>query len=85
MKCPHCHTPELMPTMIEEYLPAMGCGTCHGGLVSLLYYRHWAETQKEPTDAQATRSARQHSPSRHSDLMPRSAASLRHLADSVAT
>jgi Zn-finger nucleic acid-binding protein len=42
-----------MPTMIEEYLPAMGCGTCRGGLVSLLYYRHWAETQKEPADAEA--------------------------------
>jgi len=52
MKCPHCHTPDLMPTLIEEYLPAMGCSTCHGGLVSLLYYRHWAETQKEPVDAQ---------------------------------
>src|SRR4029434_1283502 len=24
----------------------MGCDTCHGSLVSLLYYRHWAETQK---------------------------------------
>jgi Zn-finger nucleic acid-binding protein len=35
--------------MIEEYLPAMGCGTCHGSLVSLLYYRHWAETQKPAT------------------------------------
>ena len=32
--------------MIEEYLPAMGCSTCNGSLVSLLYYRHWAETQK---------------------------------------
>lgn len=53
MKCPHCHSTELMPTMIEEYLPAMGCGTCRGGLVSLLYYRHWAETQKEPADAEA--------------------------------
>jgi Zn-finger nucleic acid-binding protein len=52
MKCPHCHTTDLMPTMIEEYLPAMGCGTCHGGLVSLLYYRHWAETQKEPAGEQ---------------------------------
>ena len=39
MKCPRCKTPELLPTMIEEYLPAMGCGTCHGSLVSLLYYR----------------------------------------------
>jgi Zn-finger nucleic acid-binding protein len=48
MKCPHCHTTDLAPTMIEEFLPAMGCGTCHGALVSLLYYRHWAEEQKEP-------------------------------------
>jgi hypothetical protein len=46
MKCPHCQTSDLKPTMIEEYLPAMGCATCHGSLVSLLYYRHWAETQK---------------------------------------
>jgi Zn-finger nucleic acid-binding protein len=53
MKCPHCHTPELMPTMIEESLPAMGCGTCHGALVSLLYYRHWAEQTKEADDPPA--------------------------------
>jgi Zn-finger nucleic acid-binding protein len=46
MKCPHCQTSDLKPTMIEEYLPSMGCATCHGSLVSLLYYRHWAETQK---------------------------------------
>jgi Zn-finger nucleic acid-binding protein len=46
MKCPHCEASELKPTMIEEYLPAMGCNSCHGSLVSLLYYRHWAETQK---------------------------------------
>ena len=45
MKCPHCKTSDLRPTMIEEYLPAMACGSCHGSLVSLLYYRHWAETQ----------------------------------------
>ena len=49
MKCPHCQTSDLKPTMIEEDLPAMGCGTCHGSLVSLLYYRHWAETQKAPS------------------------------------
>ena len=49
MKCPHCKTSDLKPTMIEEELPAMGCGTCHGSLVSLLYYRHWAETQKAPS------------------------------------
>jgi Zn-finger nucleic acid-binding protein len=51
MKCPHCKTSDLKPTMIDEYLPAMGCGTCHGCLLSLLYYRHWAETQKEPATA----------------------------------
>jgi len=50
MKCPHCQTADLKPTMIEEFLPAMGCSTCHGSLVSLLYYRHWAETQKVPAD-----------------------------------
>ena len=58
MKCPLCKTSDLKPTMIEEYLPAMGCGTCHGSLVSLLYYRHWAETQKassgEPVEAPPT-------------------------------
>src|ERR1041384_6479180 len=53
MKCPHCHTSDLMPTMIEESLPAMGCGTCHGALVSLLHYRHWAEEQKEPAGGPA--------------------------------
>ena len=57
MKCPRCKTPDLEPTMIEEYLPAMGCGTCRGSLVSLLYYRHWAETQRHlvpsPADPKA--------------------------------
>jgi hypothetical protein len=33
MKCPRCKTPDLRPTLIEEYLPAMGCDTCHGSLV----------------------------------------------------
>jgi len=37
--------------MIEQHLPAMGCGTCNGSMVSLLYYRHWAETQKPARDA----------------------------------
>ncbi len=43
--------------MIEEGLPAMGCGTCHGSLVSLLYYRHWAETQKAPSGEASAASA----------------------------
>ena len=58
MKCPHCQSADLKPTMIEEYLPSMGCGTCHGSLVSLLYYRHWAETQK-PAPAEARPAAPQ--------------------------
>jgi Zn-finger nucleic acid-binding protein len=49
VECPHCKTSDLKPTMIEEGLPAMGCAACHGSLVSLLYYRHWAETQKGPS------------------------------------
>lgn len=53
MKCPRCKTPDLKPTMIEEYLPAMACGTCQGSLVSLLYYRHWAETRKPPSPEDA--------------------------------
>lgn len=57
MKCPRCKTPDLRPTMIEEYLPAMGCGTCHGSLVNLLYYRHWAETQKAPSEPPANAAA----------------------------
>jgi Zn-finger nucleic acid-binding protein len=51
MKCPRCKTPDLAPTMIEEYLPAMACNACEGSLVSLLYYRHWAETQKVASEA----------------------------------
>jgi len=53
VKCPHCKTQDLKPTMIEEYLPAMGCPTCEGSLVSLLSYRHWAETQKPAASATA--------------------------------
>lgn len=51
MKCPKCKTPELVPTMIEEDLPALGCAQCHGSLVSLLYYRHWVESLKTPPDS----------------------------------
>ena len=46
MKCPVCADSELRPTMIEEMLPAMACEQCRGSLVSLLYYRHWAEQHK---------------------------------------
>src|SRR4026208_1342617 len=54
MKCPRCKSPQLPPTMIEEHLPAMGCTTCNGSLVSLLHYRHWAEAQKASDSKVAT-------------------------------
>lgn len=53
MKCPRCKTPDLKPTMIDEHLPAAGCASCHGSLVSLVYYRHWAETQKPASESNA--------------------------------
>ena len=59
MKCPRCKTPDLLPTMIEEYLPAMACQQCQGSLVSLLYYRHWAETQKPATETATAASVAQ--------------------------
>ena len=51
MKCPVCKNPELRPTMIEALLPSMGCEQCKGTLVSLLYYRHWAENHKPQQEA----------------------------------
>lgn len=51
MKCPKCKITELRATRIESDLPAAGCATCHGALVSLLYYRDWSERhQNDPTD-----------------------------------
>ena len=43
MRCPKCRNVDLKPTKIEESLPAMGCPTCEGSFLSLLYYRDWAE------------------------------------------
>ena len=43
MKCPKCKTHELRAARIETDLPAAGCLNCKGALVSLLYYRDWAE------------------------------------------
>jgi Zn-finger nucleic acid-binding protein len=43
MKCPKCKQPELRAARIEDDLPAAGCPDCKGALVSLLYYRDWAE------------------------------------------
>ena len=43
MHCPKCRTADLKPTKLEDGLPAMGCNDCGGSLLSLLYYRDWAE------------------------------------------
>jgi len=51
MKCPKCKHTDLRAMRIESDLPAAGCTTCSGALVSLLYYRDWAERHRnEPTD-----------------------------------
>lgn len=58
MKCPKCKTPELRATRIESDLPAAGCPTCHGALLSLLYYRDWSERhQSDPADTLAPTAA----------------------------
>jgi len=43
MQCPKCRNEYLQPTKLEDGLPAIGCGKCDGALLSLLYYRDWAE------------------------------------------
>lgn len=50
MKCPKCRTEDLGPTKLEENLPAMGCTGCDGALISLLYYRDWAERTTLPSE-----------------------------------
>lgn len=43
MKCPKCKNVDLKPTKLEDGLPVMGCSECQGSVLSLLYYRDWAE------------------------------------------
>lgn len=43
MKCPRCKDLELKATKLEDGLPVHGCESCGGSIVSLLYYRDWAE------------------------------------------
>ncbi|MBV1910913.1 MAG: zf-TFIIB domain-containing protein [Kangiellaceae bacterium] len=50
MQCPKCHSGALQPTKLEHGLSAMGCNTCEGALVALLYYRDWVE--RTPLDLQ---------------------------------
>ncbi len=43
MHCPKCKTIILKPTKLDDSLPVFGCPECGGSLLSLLYYRDWAE------------------------------------------
>lgn len=54
MNCPKCKHTSLRASRIESDLPAAGCPTCNGALVSLLYYRDWAERHaNDPVDLHA--------------------------------
>jgi Zn-finger nucleic acid-binding protein len=51
MQCPKCKNSQLKPTKIDQGLSAMGCDRCQGSLLSLLYYRDWAERASSMNDA----------------------------------
>ncbi len=54
MKCPKCKTEELHATKLADSLPVMGCQQCSGSLISLLYYRDWAERNSTLVDTPKT-------------------------------
>lgn len=41
--CPNCKTTTLVPSKIEQGLPAKSCNQCSGALVNLLSYRNWLD------------------------------------------
>ena len=43
--CPKCPNSGLEHTLLVENLPAYGCPSCDGLLLSLVIYRHWRETE----------------------------------------
>jgi Zn-finger nucleic acid-binding protein len=43
--CPKCPNSELRHTLLMDDLPAYGCSSCDGLLLSLMMYRHWRETE----------------------------------------
>lgn len=54
MYCPKCKSTSLRASRIEADLPAAGCPDCNGALVSLLYYRDWAERhENDPVTIEA--------------------------------
>ena len=50
MKCPSCTDRSLRPTKLHAGLPAYTCMKCHGVLIDLLTYRHWAEARVDEDD-----------------------------------
>lgn len=66
MQCPSCKTESLKPTRLDNTLPAHGCGQCGGVVISLLYYRDWAQRAfpaplVEEPDVQIEKAAEQES------------------------
>ena len=57
MHCPKCKHTDLRASRIEADLPAAGCPTCNGALVSLLYYRDWAERHANDAELAADHGA----------------------------
>lgn len=71
MQCPKCRDVELKPTKLEEALPAMGCQHCDGALISLLYYRDWAERHQELADSPAEQSVKKDNDSKSALSCPK--------------
>ncbi len=57
MKCPKCKTAPLRPTRFDGGLPAYGCSSCNGALISLMYYRDWVERSCGKIDEQVEAAA----------------------------
>jgi Zn-finger nucleic acid-binding protein len=45
VNCPNCSSKPLKPTLLDDRLPAYGCASCSGALLSLIAFRAWGETQ----------------------------------------
>ncbi len=49
MRCPNCKTAGLDHTLLIDELPAHGCPSCDGVLLSLIAYRRWSEAHRKDT------------------------------------
>ncbi len=71
MQCPKCRDVELKPTKLEDSLPAMGCQHCEGALISLLYYRDWAERHQDLAGSKDGESAEKDNDSKNALSCPK--------------